>query len=161
MGAVSEKPERVEKSAMSRASMSISEYFRRLGAPLVNHMWSWGAVRPSDGAVFLRVWQDQERRLDGKWCSKLTHYSFFADKPANAGWQERLSHVERLREGARCYLVMCEAKDVNASPRVIKSFNDRELFTGGELIEFEGDWWVERLGRVPARELTAEVSPVG
>ena len=134
--------------------MSISEYFRRLGAPLVNHMWSWGAMRAPDGAVFLRVWQDRERKIDGRWYTMLTHREKFAADPGNLGWQERLRHVERLREGARCYLVICEAKDVDASPRSIRSFNDQELFVGGKLVEIDSDWWIERAGRVTARELS-------
>ena len=138
---------------MSRASMSPSELFRRLGAPLVNVVWSWGAVRTSDGAVILRVWQDRERKVDGRWYTRITHHAVFVDDPANLGWQERLGHVAKIRDGARCYLVMCEAKDVEASPRAIKSFNDRDLFVGGELREMDGDWWIERAGRVSAREL--------
>ena len=141
---------------MSPSSVSISEFFRRLGAPLANHMWSWGAVRAADGAVFLRVWQDQEQRIDGKWFMKITHHAYFSDKPPNLGWQERLAQVELVRQGAPCYLVMCEAKDVRASPRSIKSFNDRDVFVGGQLIELDGDWWVERAGRVAARELMAK-----
>jgi len=135
--------------------MSMSEYFRRLGAPLVNHMWSWGAVRASDGAVFLRVWQDREQKIDGRWYTMLTHHEKFEDDPGNLGWQERLSHVELVRQGAKCYLVMCEAKDVSASPRSVRSFNDRELFIGGKCVEIDGDWWIERVGRLPAREVMA------
>jgi hypothetical protein len=48
---------------------------------------------------------------------------------------------------------MCEAKVVNASPRAIKSFNDRDVFVGGALVDMDGDWWIERTGRVAAREL--------
>lgn len=138
---------------MGRASMSPSELFRRLGAPLKNVVWSWGAVRSSDNTVFLRVWQDRERKVDGKWYTRLTHHAVFVDDPANLGWQERLAHVAKIREGAPCYLVMCEAKDVNASPRAIKSFNDRELFVGGAVVEMDGDWWIERTARISAREL--------
>jgi hypothetical protein len=129
--------------------------FRRLGASLANVMWSWGAVRSSDGAIFLRVWQDRERKVEGRWYTMLTHHEKFEDDPGNLGWQERLAHVERVRSGTPCFLVMCEAKDVNAEPRSIKSFNDRDVFVGGELMELDGDWWIERAGRVPARELMA------
>jgi len=103
--------------------------------------------------VFLRVWQDRERKVDGTWCTRITHDAVFVDDPTNLGWQERLGHLAKIRDGARCYLVMCEAKDVEASPRAIRSFNYRDLFVGGELREMDGDWWIERAGRVPAREL--------
>jgi hypothetical protein len=36
----------------------ITRFFDDLGAPLTNMQWSWGAVR-SDGAVFVRVWEDE------------------------------------------------------------------------------------------------------
>jgi hypothetical protein len=116
-------------------------------APLASHMWSWGAVRLSDGAVFLRVWQDRERKIDGKWYSELTHHKKYQDKPDNLGFQERLRHVEAIPAGARSYLVMCEAKDPKASPRAIKGFNGREVFVGGALIEIDGDFYVERIRR--------------
>ncbi len=61
--------------------------------------------------------------------------------------------MAKIRGGARCYLVMCEAKDVEAAPRAIKSFNDRDLFVGGALVEMDGDWWIERVGRVAVRDV--------
>ena len=48
---------------------------------------------------------------------------------------------------------MCEAKDVKASPRAIKSFNDLDLFVGGALVEMDGGWWIEREGRVAVRDV--------
>jgi hypothetical protein len=132
--------------------MSISEYFRRLGAPLTNHMWSWGAERASDRAVFLRVWQDQERKVEGRWYTLVLHDKNAAPDPGNLGRLERVDHIKRIQAGAKCFLVMCEAKDVTAEPRSIKSFNDRDLFAGGQVVELDGDWWIERAGRVPARE---------
>ena len=41
--------------------MSLSGYFRSLGAPLKNYRWSWGAVSPV-GEVNLRVWTDELER---------------------------------------------------------------------------------------------------
>ena len=38
--------------------MSQTNLFAKLGAPLANPRWSWGAIRTTDGAVFSRVWQD-------------------------------------------------------------------------------------------------------
>ena len=110
-------------------------------------------MRASDGAVFLRVWQDRERKIDSSWYTMLTHREKFEDDPGNLGWQERLGHVELIRKGVPCYLVMCEAKDISAAPRSIKSFNDRDVFVGGKLVEIDGDWWIERAGRLPARDV--------
>ncbi len=41
---------------------SRAELFSYLGAPLNNVQWSWGAVRETDGSVFLVVWQDENLR---------------------------------------------------------------------------------------------------
>ena len=41
---------------------SRAELFSYLGAPLNNVQWSLGAVRETDGSVFLVVWQDENLR---------------------------------------------------------------------------------------------------
>jgi hypothetical protein len=138
---------------MSKVVTAPSELFRRFGAPLANTVWSWGAVRQSDGAVFLRVWQDREKRIGDTWCTMVLHDVAASPDPGNLGRQERMRHLDLIRNGAVCYLVMCEARDVDASPRSIKSINDRELFVGGRLLEMDGDLWIERVRRVAVREL--------
>jgi len=47
------------------APVNRSTFFAWLGAPLVNSRWSWGAVRPTDGTVFLLVWQDRMAEVGG------------------------------------------------------------------------------------------------
>jgi hypothetical protein len=39
-------------------SMTHTQFIERLGARLVNRVWSWGGVA-KDGTVFLLVWQDR------------------------------------------------------------------------------------------------------
>src|SRR5919199_6254969 len=129
--------------------MSQMNLFAMLGAPLANPRWSWGGIRSSDGAVFLRVWQDRTRKHDGSLFVQLTHTERFKDDPDNLGYQERLRHVERIRQGADCYMVMCEALDVHAVPRKVKDFNEEEVFRGGKVVELDGDWWIELNTRVP------------
>jgi len=130
---------------------SITQFFSALKAPLRMMRQSWGAVR-DDGAVFLRVWQDRCEMHDGVRCVQLTHLEKYGGDSSNFGYNERLTHVEMIRDGAPCYLVMCLAKDTEASPRDIKSFNDT-IFVGGELKQFEGDWWIELAGKVEAHKL--------
>ena len=77
----------------------------------------------------------------------LTHREKYEDDPGNLGWQQRRRHVELIRNGVSCYLVMREAMDVTAEPRSIRSFNDRDAFVGGKLLQIDGDWWIERPGR--------------
>ena len=45
--------------------MSRSKLFEKLGAPLRNFRWSWGAVSES-GDAYLAVWTDQFRRIKEK-----------------------------------------------------------------------------------------------
>lgn len=128
--------------------MSISALFEQVGAPLTNIRWSWGAVR-QDGAIVLRVWQNETQRINGRTYIQLTHHQAFVGKEGDRGYQERLRHVEQIQDGAKCYLVMCEPMDVKEIPRHIKAFNERELFLAGEIVELAGDFWVP----LAAREL--------
>lgn len=129
--------------------MTLPDLFAYLGAPLANPRWSWGAVRPADGAVFLRVWQDEQRKIAGAGFSQVTFDHFFNDNPSNLGYIERLKHVERVRNGASSYLLMCLARDVHASPREVASFDRNDIFVGGRLVEAEGNYWLERCARRP------------
>lgn len=137
--------------------MSITRLFDRLGAPLANSRWSWGAHRPSDGAVFLRVWQDLKVVEAG------LIYAMVESKrpvwgPSKPGYQERLRHLEMLRNGARCYLIMCTAVDIHAIPRKIEFFNDDDVFVGGQLVERDGALYVKIVGRRPVSVVAAEGS---
>lgn len=75
-------------------------------------------MRAVDGAVFLRVWQDEKIRRESSWYMRLTAHKFFADKGDNLGWQERLAHVKLVQGGAPSYMVMCEAVDPAAPVHV-------------------------------------------
>lgn len=132
--------------------MSISALFETLGAPLANARWSWGGVR-EDGAVVLRVWQNETQRIGGKTHIQLTHRAVFAGREDNLGYQERNRHVEQIRMGARCYMVMCEPKSTLAIPREIKGFNEREVFVAGDMVEHEGDLWVPIADRKPVSQV--------
>ncbi|OGQ59724.1 MAG: hypothetical protein A3J24_08735 [Deltaproteobacteria bacterium RIFCSPLOWO2_02_FULL_53_8] len=131
---------------------SITQFFTALGAPLRMVRQSWGAVR-ADGAVFLRVWQDRCEKHDGIRYVQLTHLEKYGGGSSNFGYTERRGHVDLIWEGAPCYLVMCLAKDPEASPRDIKSFNGDTVFVGGVLNQFDGEWWIELAGKIPANEL--------
>ena len=78
--------------------MSISAFFRQLGAPLRNIRWAWGAVR-RDGPVVLRVWDDFLEVIDGE------EYALVDYKPkpgrSELGYRERLEHVNLLRTDGR------------------------------------------------------------
>ena len=127
--------------------LSLTEIFASVGAPLANSRWSWGAQRRADGAVFLRVWQDECKKIEGKRVVCLNAREAFEDKSDNLGYVERNQHVAQVRNGNPCYLIMCHAVDPKASPRTIANFNGREVFVGGELHAFDGDAWIELKAR--------------
>lgn len=133
--------------------MSLTELFKKVGAPLANQRWSWGAVRP-DGAVVLRVWQDRKEKINGKWYMMIAHHEKYNDNEENLGYQERLSHIERIKRGAKCYLIMCLAKDPEATPRSIKSFNNKDIFVGENVIEYEGNTYIELIDRYAISKIT-------
>jgi hypothetical protein len=124
------------------SAMTQSDLFEMLGATLCNQRWSWGAVRP-DGVVFLRVWQDRTRRIDKTTYTQITHRDKYEDKKTDPGYQERLQHVELVKQGATCYMIMCEVEDPTAIPRKVKDFNEDDVFLGGQTIEIDGDSWIE------------------
>ena len=133
--------------------MTLTGLFKYVGAPLANSRWSWGAVRPVDGAVFLRVWQDEVRKSGKRYLARVTAIAHFQGDECNLGFAERMRHIELIRQGARSFMIMCEAKDVHASPRAIGKFNEREVFVGGALEEADGEWWLEMTSRQPVRSV--------
>jgi hypothetical protein len=136
------------------ADISITHFFERLGAPLANSRWSWGAHSAADNVVFLRVWQDKKRIENGERYMLLDGRRALGDDVRNLGYQERLRHIDAIRAGAKPYLVMCIARDVKERPRVILDFHDQDVFVGGELAEFDGGVWIRVAGRVPATDVT-------
>ena len=140
--------------------MSLTQHFERLGAPLKNSRWSWGSVRESDGAVFLRVWQDQKVRLDDKIYMMVTHHAAYVGKESSPGYKERLAQVALVRAGSPVYMIVCIVEDPNAKPRKIKSFIADDLFPGGEVIEHDGDIWIEQSGRVNQNRGRTEIKQI-
>lgn len=122
---------------------SVSQVFRRIGAPLKNMRWSWGAVS-DNGDVYLKVWADEFDRVDGRLWARLTRHSAFAQNPGHPGWLERKRHVAMVQQGAKSFAIKCRAKDTNANPRTIASIDDKRLFIGGAVCtDSEGDSWLE------------------
>ena len=136
-----------------RLTVTLSDLFGYLGAPLANSRWSWGAVRETDGVAFLRVWQDEEQKVGGRYFTRISANAFFANDSSNLGYVERSKHIELIRGGAKSYMIMCRARDINATPREIAGFDDGELFVGGELIQIDGESWLQRVGRKRRAEL--------
>ena len=135
--------------------MSRAEFFRRLGAPLANIRNSWGAVR-EDRTVFLAVWLDEVLKHDGKSFVRVAAHGKYADNLDNVRFRERLSQIETIKGGARCFLVMCIAKDVTKHPRDFDSLIDDAVFIGGSIIDLDGDEYIQFGARVPFRDVAAQ-----
>lgn len=123
--------------------------FEYLNAPLRNYRWSWGAVRASNGTVFLRVWEDRKRPHAGSEFVMVTHRSKYRDKQSNPAFREREDHIRLVQNGAASYLVFCQAVATEAEPRKIKSFNSSAVFPGGRMVELDGEMWIEVLPGLP------------
>ena len=132
--------------------MTQTQFFEWLGAPLVNTRWSWGSVR-DDGVVFLRAWQDETIKIDGKRYIWVVQHSAFVDDQSNLGYQERIRHVDMVRAGAKCYIVMVEADPAKLPARIIKSFDSDDVFEVGSLREHDGGEWIELVGRIAATQV--------
>jgi hypothetical protein len=134
--------------------MTQKAFFESLGAPLANARWSWGAVRPADGVVFLRVWRDNVQTHEGKQFVRILRGVSNRSRPHEHGRRERLKHVQNVQGGARCFLIMCQAEDTTARPRRIDDFEKKVLFTGGTVKPIGDDLWLELLSAVAVEDCT-------
>lgn len=133
--------------------LSITDFFAgTLGAPLHNSVWSWGAVRPQDGAIFLRCWSDTMRRIDGKSMIEI-QWPETEVRKSKPGWLERNEHIALMATGKMAYAVIVTAKNVNASPRQIDFYNAKEVFALGEISERDGITYAAMAARLPIRDV--------
>lgn len=133
--------------------LSITEFFAgRLNAPLHNAVWSWGAVRPSDGVVFLRCWSDTLRRIDGQGYVEI-QWPETEVRKSKPGWVERNRHIDLMNEGHRAYAVIVTAKNTNANPRQIAFFNASEVFELGAMTVRDGITYAQIVARHELRNV--------
>ena len=85
---------------------------------------------------------------NGVQLAQLSFNARFRDDP-KPGHRERLEQVACIRDGAACLMLLCEAEDTIARPRRIAGFDATQLFPGGQLIDFEGEAWIEVLPGIP------------
>jgi len=118
--------------------MSQARFFEFLGAPLRNTRWSWGAVRPKDGAVILREWKDHIFERGGERYARVWWLAAGRPPARELGARERLAHLDRIRAGAAGYIVVVVAGDVDAQPRKIVQVLASHLHPIEELTEIDG-----------------------
>jgi hypothetical protein len=132
--------------------MNISDFYENtLGANLSNPRWSWGAYNPITNRLFLRVWRDQKKIIDGKEviaiCSKNS-------KSKSRGYPERIRHVDNLRKGIEGFGVICDNK-INElkNERSIKHFDSDSLLQFGKIIEKGNYIYAQIVNRIPVADL--------
>jgi hypothetical protein len=137
---------------MADKRMSISHFFKdRLGAPLSNTRWSWGAVNAQTGQVFLRVWVDERQTVGSTDQIHLLGSDWNRRSP---GYPERERQVALLRSSAGGYGVLCVAQNPHTrGARKIKEFDDQMLLKFGSLIERDGAVYATIVGSVPVERL--------
>jgi len=69
------------------------------------------------------------------------------------GAAERFDHIKLIESGYQCYLVMCQAVDTKASTRQVQSFNQKEVFLGGEMITLNNNYYIEIKDRIKVKDL--------
>ena len=121
--------------------MSISAFMTQLGAPPRNVRWSWGSVSPA-GVVYLRVWSDEFRTINGMRHARLTNHAQYRSNPSLPGYRERQKHVRLIRQGAQSFCIVCQPTSPSAAPRSILSFS-RRLLAGVGVHAHGGDDWLE------------------
>ena len=139
-----------------RMKRTNSDFFQNtLGAKLKNVVWSWGAENPDTNQLFLRVWEDDIDRSDEESSDRVLILGAYW-KRKSPGLPERKRHVEKLRNGAEGYGVVCEAKNPRPLlPRSIAGFNHGFVLKFGELIEDNNGVYARIIDRVPVAEIAA------
>jgi hypothetical protein len=98
----------------------ISKFLRRLGFPLRNTVWSWGAH--SELGVLLTTWDDQTDET-GRFVKVLGWHS---GEHSSSGLKERTDHLRTLWSGGLAgYAVVAKARDPHAKRRRILSYDDK------------------------------------
>lgn len=121
-------------------NVSLSDMFSmRLKSPLANSRWSWGAENPS-GAIILRVFQHEFDK-------RKVH--IYSDQWGDSlGKTERKRHVDLVLSGSPLGLIVCQAEDTSEGKEKIKSFNEKEIFVSGRIVEDKGNVWCEIVERI-------------
>jgi hypothetical protein len=128
---------------------SISKFLARLGFPLHNTRWSWGAR--SGRGVMLTTWEDD---LDeaGRFVRVA---GWLSQGRSPAGLSQRMDHLRTLWSGGLAgYAVVAKAKDTTAQPRSIQSYDHQNVRAILSLVaQPDGSIWAELGEDVPVKRL--------
>ena len=130
--------------------MGINEFFaERLRAPINNPRWSWGAYDPSTDTVFMRFWTDAEYSLNGQRAWRVTDANSKPEGTRKSAEDERAAHVERIRQGAKGYAVLCVSTEPGAYKREIESYDEKELLVIAKIVDQPDGAYAIVSGTVP------------
>lgn len=128
---------------------NISSFLARLGFPLHNTRWSWGAR--SELGVLLTTWEDD---LDetGRFVRVL---GWRSQGRSPSGLNERRDQLRTLWSGGLAgYVVVAKAKDTTAQPRKIQSYDSENVRAIVSLVaQSDGSVWAELGDDVPVKKL--------
>jgi len=72
---------------------------KRLGAPMVNINWSYGAIKPT-GEIILNIWGSEiHRDSEGTQWAQV----YWTDAGTSLGFAERLRHIEAIKNGIQAF----------------------------------------------------------
>ena len=129
-----------------KSSKSMAQFFEFvLGAKLKNTRWSWGAVSPVTGRVFLRVWEGQiERRTN-------TERVRVQDEQWRGppGYEERRKHLDIIQSGADAFGVVYALNDAREK---FTGFDETVLLHLGKITNRDGRTYAAVVGRVPVAQ---------
>jgi 5-methylcytosine-specific restriction protein A len=103
----------------------ITPFFEEtLGAKLKNLNWSLGAI-DSSNRVFLKVWADciEKNRVRIYWKD---------DTLDRKGKNERLEHLKRIYNGAKCFGILCKMINLDSGKRKMENFECKQLLRLGD-----------------------------
>lgn len=128
------------------SNLTISDFFEHvLEAPLHCVRWSWGAVNPKTGEVFLRCWSDEVVRIDGQQYVQVQWLEATVNKN---GRTERQQHLELVQNGRPGWLVVAHPKDGHTAPRKIAGYNSEWKYRlGSTPVEKDGILMLPILGK--------------
>ena len=114
-----------------------------------------GAQRPSDGAIFLRVFQEEKWIADGRLHMAIGWDVELMGDDQRLGYLERMRHVAAIRAGAPCFMVMCSPQDPSAGLGIwrIAFFDEDDVRVGGNWSIAIARTYIEVVGRKPAIDM--------
>jgi hypothetical protein len=131
---------------------SLASFFSHvLNAKLRNARWSWGAEQRDTNRIYLRVWEDDLRTVQGRDSVRILGKTVRRGSP---GFAERVRHVQALSAGAEGYGVLCTAaRPREQGARRIESFDQQLLLRFGGLLEAPDGTYAEIVERVSVENL--------